>query len=98
MVHEKNWRVSLCVHEICHPQDFLCILAAIPVCRNDTSLTVFDRGLRFYMVLDFWLAWSTTGRPVLSSLQHVNLTQVLDGNLFHSDLPFLESHCRLIQL
>ena len=31
-------------------------------------------------------------------VQHVNLTQVLDGNLSHSDLPFLESHCRLTQL
>ena len=23
MVHEKNWRVRLCVQELCHPQDFL---------------------------------------------------------------------------
>ena len=23
MVHEKNWRVSLCVQELCLPQDFL---------------------------------------------------------------------------
>ena len=64
-VHEKNWRVSLCVQEICHPRDLLWILAAIPVCRNDTSLSVLNRGLRFYLVLDFWLAWST-GLPVLS--------------------------------
>ena len=39
----------------------------------------------FYLVLDFWLAWSTTGHPVLF-VQHVNVTQVLDGNLSHSDL------------
>ena len=22
ILHEKNWRVSLCVQELCHPQDF----------------------------------------------------------------------------
>ena len=59
MIHEKNWRVSLCVQKFYHPQDFLWILAAIPVIRNGTGLTVLDRGLRFYLVLDFWLAWST---------------------------------------
>ena len=46
MVHEKNWRVSLCVQELCHPQDFLRIL----------GLTVLDGGLRFDLVWDFWLA------------------------------------------
>ena len=40
---------------------------------------------------------NTTGRPVLF-VQHVNLTQVLDGNLSHSDLPLFESHCRSTQL
>ena len=49
------------------------------------------------LVLDIELAFSTTGRPVLF-VQHVNLTQVLDGNLSHSDLPVLEWHCRLTQL
>ena len=34
-------------------------------------------------------------RSIRSTL---NLTQVLDGNLSHSDLPVLESHCRLTQL
>ena len=24
IIHEKNWRVSLCLQELCHPQDFLC--------------------------------------------------------------------------
>ena len=23
IIHERNWRVSLCVHELFHPQDFL---------------------------------------------------------------------------
>ena len=53
MVHEKNWRVSLCVQELYHPRDFLGILAAIPVCRNDTGLPVLTRGLFW----DFWLSW-----------------------------------------
>ena len=53
MVHEKNWRVSLCVQELCHPQDFLRILAAIPVCRNKTGLSVLSRALHFYLVFGF---------------------------------------------
>ena len=40
MVHEKNWRVSLFVQELCHPRDFLWILAAIPEFRNTTGLPV----------------------------------------------------------
>ena len=56
------------------------------MCRNDTGLTVLNRSLRFYFILDFfgWLGSAcqvrqqTTGLPVLS-VQHVNLTQVLDG-------------------
>ena len=94
--NEKNWRVRLCVQELYHPRDFLCFLAAILGFRNKTGLTVLTRGLRFYLVLDFWLAWST-GLPVLS-VQHVNLTQMLDRNLSHSGLPVLQSHCRLTQL
>ena len=88
MVHEKNWRVSHCVQQLCHPLDFLLFLAATPGCRNVTGFSVLDRGLRFYLLLDFWLAWAKTGLPVLF-VQHVNLTQVLDGNLSHSDLSFL---------
>ena len=30
ILHEKNWRVSLCVHELHHPPNFLRILAATP--------------------------------------------------------------------
>ena len=81
----KNWCVSLCVQELYHPRDFLKILAAIPVCRNTTGLSVPPRGLRFYLVLYFWLAWST-GLSVLS-FQHVHLTQLLDRNL----LPHMSS-------
>ena len=55
MVHEKNWRVSLCVQELCHPRDFLSILAAIPENRNTTGRPVLYRGFRFYLVWDFWL-------------------------------------------
>ena len=45
--------MSLCAQELYHPRDFLSILAAIPVCRNDTGLTVLDRGLRFLFCLGF---------------------------------------------
>ena len=41
----------------------------------------------FYLVLDFWLAWST-GLPVLA-FQLVYLTQLLDRNLSHTSLPVL---------
>ena len=47
MIHEKNGRVSLCVQELCPPQDSLRTLAAIPACRNVTGLSVLSRGLRF---------------------------------------------------
>ena len=63
----KNWRVSLSVQELYHPRDFLWILAAIPVCRNTTGLTVLNRGLRFYVVLNIWLAWSRSPRSFLST-------------------------------
>ena len=51
----------------------------------------FYRGFVFiwFGILDW------TGLPVLSSMY---LTQALDGNLPHSDFPFLESPCRLTQL
>ena len=64
MVHEKNRRESLRVLELYHPQGFLWILAAFPVCRNLTSLPVPNRGRRFYLVVHFWLDWST-GSPFL---------------------------------
>ena len=42
MIHEKNLCVSLCVQELCHPQDSTWILAAIPVYRNTTGLSVLS--------------------------------------------------------
>ena len=53
MVHEKNSRVSLCVRGLCHPRDFLWILAAIPENRNTTGLSVLYRGFRFYFGFGF---------------------------------------------
>ena len=79
MVHEKNWRVSLCVQELYHPQGYLRILADILVCRN--------HGLCFYLVLDFWLARQQVS-PV-PSFQHVYLTQIRDRNLSHTGLSVL---------
>ena len=35
------------------------------------GLSVLYRGIRFFLVLDFGLAWATTGLPILC-LQHVN--------------------------
>ena len=45
------------------------------------------RGLRFYLVLDFWLAWSM--RVTVLSFQHVYLTQIQNRNLPHAGLPVL---------
>ena len=45
------------VHEN-HPQDSFCFLAAIPVFRNVTGLSVLDRGLRFYFGIFGWLSLS----------------------------------------
>ena len=87
---DSSWEelgVSLCVQELYHPRDSLWILAAIPICRNLTGLSVLYRGLRFYLVLEFWLAWST-GLTVLS-FQYVYLTQILDRNLSHTGHPVL---------
>ena len=41
ILHEKNWRVSLCIQELYHPKDSLSILAAIPVFRNKTGLPFY---------------------------------------------------------
>ena len=43
---------SLC-SELYHPRGLLWTLAAIPVCRNDTSLSVLDRDSHFHLVLGF---------------------------------------------
>ena len=62
-----------------------------------TQVSVLDRGLRFYLVLDFWLAQSTaallgfqknTSLSVLA-IQHVYLTQLRDKNLSHTGLTVL---------
>ena len=72
MVREKNWRVSLCVQELYHPRDFPWILAATPGCRNLTGVSVLNRGLRFYLVLEFGLL----GQQVYSYWIGIYPTQV----------------------
>ena len=67
----------------------------MPVYQNTTGRSVLNRGLRFLFGFGF-LVGLVNGSPVLS-VQHVNLTQMLDGNLSHSGLPVLEAHCRLTQ-
>ena len=71
--------------------------------NNGSLRSIVDSSLFGFCF--FWLAWQryqdwqqTTGLSSLSFLQHLNLTQALDGNRSHLDLPFLESHCRLTQL
>ena len=86
MIHEKNSRLSLDVQELFHPQDSPRILATILACLN-MCLTVLDRGLRSYLVLDFGLAWLTS-LSVLA-FQQVYLTQIRDNNLFHTGLSVL---------
>ena len=99
---DSSWEELACESNVFRnsviSQDSLWILAATPGCRNTTGRTVLSRGFRFYLVLDFGLAWATTGLTVIWSLQHVKLTQALDGNLSHSDLPFFQSHYRLTKL
>ena len=51
MVHEKNWRVSLCSQELCHPRDFLWILAAIPGSPRSFSWFSFLFGFGFFVGL-----------------------------------------------
>ena len=53
---------------------------------TQTGHPVLNRGLRFYLVLNFWLAWST-GLPVLA-FQHVYLTQIRDGICPTQIFPF----------
>ena len=112
ILHETNWRVSLCVQELFHPQDFSEFLQPLRDVRRQRRwlsskqrVSPFYRGFLFIWFFGFELAWQryqvwqqTTGLSVLSFPQHLHLTQVLDGNRSHSDLPFLKSHCRVLLL
>ena len=51
------------------------------ISEQKKDYSILTRGFRSYMVLDFWLPWST-GLTVLS-VRHVHLTQILDRNLSH---------------
>ena len=58
ILHEKNWRVSLWVQELCHPRDFLWILAATPgfqnlrdLSRQTTGGTVLSWSLFLFVFL-----------------------------------------------
>ena len=98
MVHEKNWRVESLYSITLSSTRF-----SLNSC-NHSGMSEHNGSPRsiswFSFLFGFgflgWL-WATTGLTVLL-VQHVNLTQALDGNLSHSDLSFLESHCRLTQL
>ena len=101
MVHEENWRVSLCVQNLYHPPDFPWILAATPGFQNSTVLDlsrqttgfpVLSRS-PFHLFLEIfgWLGelardW-IHGRPRVSPFyhQHWNLTQALERYHFQFD-------------
>ena len=83
MVHEKNWRVSLCVRELHHPRDFLRILAAIPVCQNTTG------RLRFSFVFGF-LVGVVNGSP-----RSFRSTCDLDTDAGWESIPLRSSRARV---
>ena len=95
IIHEKNSRVSLCVRELCHPQDSL-NSCNIPVYRNNTGLPVLARDSHFYLILESGLVYSTnllmfqnnTGLAVLT-FRHFHLTRLQDGDPFHTGLTVL---------
>ena len=73
------------IHEI-----FFWILAAIPVYRNTTGRAVLYRGFRFYLVLDFWLAWSNNGSP-----SSIRSTCELDTGTGWESIPLRSSRARV---
>ena len=89
MVHEKNWRVGLCVQELYHPRDFPWILAAIPVFQNTTGRSVPSRGFRFYLVLDFLVGF-VNGSP-----RSVRSTCELDTRAGKESIPLRSSRARV---
>ena len=68
----------LCSGTLSSTNFFLWILAT-PGFQQTTGLPVLS-GFPLHLGLGYWVAWQqTTGLPVLSSLQHLGLTQALDG-------------------
>ena len=78
MLHERNLRVSLCVQELCHPQDSLWILAAIPVCRNDTGLPTLARDPHCFGFLD--VGWFS--QQLFWNLRRVRVSPFLPSHTF----------------
>ena len=94
---EKNWRVTLCVQEFCHPQDSLWNLATIPACRKNMGLPVLARDPHFFV---FWILVGLFNNPSDVSEEYVRVFpympfhtftwhRLLDENVSHSDLPVL---------
>ena len=61
IVHEKNWRVSLRVHELCHPLDSLnsCSHSGMSEHNGSPRAIVVSSLFRF----GFWLAWEQRVSP-----------------------------------
>ena len=97
ILHEKNWRVSLCAQELHHPPNFPWILAATPGFQNLRDLSGETKGVPVLswspfknFLVGFWLAWrpcswldsrQTTGVPVLSSTLKLD-TSTGDGSFY----------------
>ena len=84
MVHEKNWRVSLCLQGQSSTRCPLNSCSHFGISEYNGSLRS-NSWSSFSLVLDFWLAWST-GLPVLS-FELVHLTQILGQNLSTQIFP-----------
>ena len=81
--------MSLCVQKLYHPQDFLLILAAIPVCRNTTGLTVLTRGLLFLSGFGFLVGL------VNGSHRSFISTGLLDTDTGQESIPHRSSRARV---
>ena len=102
ILHEKNWRVSLCVHELHHPPNFPWILAATPGFQNLRDLSRQTTGVPVLSWSPFYLFFGVFGwlgdlardwihgKQRVSPFyhQHWNLTQARERYHFSSILSF----------
>ena len=72
--------MSLCVQELHHHTRFsLNSCSHSGISEQNWSHRSFSWSSFFFLLLDFWLAWSVS--LTVLSIQHVHLTQILDRNL-----------------
>ena len=108
ILHEKNWRVSLCVQEHHHPPKFPWILAATPgdLSRQTTGVTVLSWSPFYLFLVGFLVGLATllvigftanNGCP-RSIINIETWHRHWRGYHFQFDPLFLESHCHLMLL